>query len=58
MKVDDVVTFNEKVFFGVYVPYYDAYKGHIFRVTGLFECRHISLVLSFRPVGHRSRPCP
>ena len=37
------VYFRSKVFESPYVPFYDAYKGHKFRVTGVHERGHISL---------------
>ena len=38
------VYFRSKVFEHPYTPYYDAYKGNKFRVTGLYEHGHVSLV--------------
>lgn len=37
------VCFRSKVFEGHYVPYYDAYKGHHFEVTGVYHYDHIGL---------------
>lgn len=38
------VYFRSKVFEHPYTPYYDAYKGHKFRVTGVYEGGHITLI--------------
>lgn len=43
------VCFRSKVFGPKYTPYYDAYKGHTFRVVAVHEGDHIELVCTSDP---------
>ena len=39
-----IVTFNEKVFKEPYIPYYDVYFGHTFKVIARHEGDHYTVV--------------
>jgi hypothetical protein len=43
LQIDDQAVFKDHVFQGAYVPYYDAYKGHIFEVVGITYGGHVAL---------------
>lgn len=36
MKIGDIVKFEDKVFAPPYVPYYDAYKDHVFQIISFW----------------------